>query len=136
VFRSVRAVMYNSHEERALIQGATRNQQVPGVVVGVGSEVPQRTDPVRFRRRHKINRPFAIYIGRIDANKGCAELFDYFQRYALTFPRGLDLVLVGTPIIPIPSHHRIHHLGYVSDEDKFDALAAADVLIMPSGATC
>ena len=131
-FRSVRGIMYNSYEERAMIQGATGNEHVPGVVVGVGSEVPARTDPARFRRRHKINRPFAIYIGRIDANKGCVELFDYFQRYALGFPRGLDLVLIGNPIIPIPSHHRIHHLGYLSDEDKFDALAASDLLIMPS----
>jgi glycosyltransferase involved in cell wall biosynthesis len=132
VFRGVRGIMYNSHEERAMIQAATRNHPVPGVVVGVGSEVPGRTDPARFRRRHKIDRPFAIYIGRIDANKGCAELFDYFQRYALTFPRGLDLVLVGNAVMPVPSHHRIHHLGFLSDEDKFDALAAADLLIMPS----
>jgi glycosyltransferase involved in cell wall biosynthesis len=34
--------------------------------------------------------------------------------------------------MPVPPHHRIHHLGYLSDEDKFDALAAADLLIMPS----
>jgi glycosyltransferase involved in cell wall biosynthesis len=132
VFRGVRAIMYNSYEERAMIHTVTRNHDVPGVVVGVGSEVPERTDARRFRRQYKINRPFAIYIGRIDANKGCAELFDYFQRYATTFPRGLDLVLVGKPIIPVPQHHRIHHLGYLSDQDKFDALAAADLLIMPS----
>jgi glycosyltransferase involved in cell wall biosynthesis len=132
LFRGVRGIMYNSHEERAMIQAATGNVRVPGVVVGVGSEVPARTDPAGFRRRHRINRPFAIYIGRIDANKGCAELFDYFQRYARTFPRGLDLVLVGNAIIPVPPHHRIHHLGYLSDQDKFDGLAAADVLIMPS----
>ncbi|HET7220886.1 MAG TPA: glycosyltransferase [Vicinamibacterales bacterium] len=132
IFRGVRGIMYNSHEERAMIQDASGNADVPGVVVGVGSEVPARTDPERFRRRHHIRRPFAIYIGRIDANKGCAELFDYFQRYAMTFPRGLDLVLIGKAIIPVPSHHRIHHLGYLPDEDKFDALAAADLLIMPS----
>ena len=132
VFRGVRGIMYNSHEERAMIQATTGNHSVPGVVVGVGSEVPSRTDPLRFRRRHKIKRPFAIYIGRIDANKGCAELFEYFQRYATTFPRGLDLVLVGKAMMPVPSHHRIHHLGFLSDEDKFDALAAADLLIMPS----
>ena len=40
VFRSVRAIMYNSHEERAMIQAAAGNADVPGVVVGVGSEVP------------------------------------------------------------------------------------------------
>jgi glycosyltransferase involved in cell wall biosynthesis len=132
VFRGVRAIMYNSHEERAMIQAATGNQQVPGVVVGVGSEVPARPDPARFRQRYQVTRPFAIYIGRIDANKGCAELFDYFQRYAAAFPRGLDLLLAGKAIIPVPPHHRIRHLGFVPDQDKYDALAAADLLIMPS----
>jgi glycosyltransferase involved in cell wall biosynthesis len=132
VFRGVRAIMYNSHEERALINAATGNGSVPGVVVGVGSNVPDRTEPARFRRKHRINRPFAVYIGRIDENKGCTELFDYFQRYARTFPRGLDLVLLGSAVMPVPKHPRIHHLGFVSDEDKFDALAASDLLIMPS----
>jgi glycosyltransferase involved in cell wall biosynthesis len=132
VFRGVRAIMYNSHEERALIQAAAGNAHVPGVVVGVGSDVPARTDASRFRRAFGITRPFAIYIGRIDENKGCGELFDYFQRYAAAFPRGLDLVLVGSAVMPIPDHHRIRHLGFLSDRDKFDALAAADLLIMPS----
>jgi glycosyltransferase involved in cell wall biosynthesis len=124
--------MYNSHEERAMIHRATGNQQVPGVVVGVGSEVPGRADAARFRRKFRLERPFAIYIGRIDENKGCGELFDYFRRYAATFPRGLDLVLVGSAIMPVPPHPRIHHLGFLADQDKFDALAAADLLIMPS----
>jgi glycosyltransferase involved in cell wall biosynthesis len=132
ILRGAGGIMYNSFEERAMLQAASGNQAVPGVVVGVGSEVPARTDPGRFRRRHTIGRPFAIYIGRIDANKGCAELFRFFERYSATFPRGLDLVLVGTPVMPVPTHHRIHHLGFLSDEDKFDALAASDVLIMPS----
>ena len=132
VFRGVRAIMYNSHEERAMINAAAHNEAVPGVVVGVGSEVPERTDPVRFRRRFKLQQPFAIYIGRIDENKGCRELFEHFQRYAATFPRGLDLVLVGSAVMPVPKHPRIHHLGFLADQDKFDALAAADLLIMPS----
>jgi glycosyltransferase involved in cell wall biosynthesis len=132
VFRGVRAVMYNSPEERAMIQAVAGNQAVPGVVVGIGSDVPERNDPSRFRRKFDIRRPFAIYVGRVDENKGCAELFDYFGRYAATFPRGLDLVLVGSAVMPVPKHPRIHHLGFLSDQDKFDALAAADLLIMPS----
>ena len=132
VFRGVRAIMYNSHEERAMIQAAAGNQSVPGVIVGVGSDVPDRTDPQRFRRRFKMDRPYAIYIGRIDENKGCGELFDYYHRYAATFPRGLDLVLIGSAVMPVPKQPRIHHLGFVPDQDKFDALAGADLLIMPS----
>jgi len=132
VFRGVRALMYNSPEERAMLNAATGNDAVPGVVVGVGSDVPERTDAARFRRAFRINRPFAIYIGRIDENKGCGELFAHFQRYATTFPRGMDLVLIGSAIIDVPKHPRIHHLGFLDDRDKFDALAAADLLIMPS----
>jgi glycosyltransferase involved in cell wall biosynthesis len=132
VFRGVRAVMYNSHEERAMIQAASANQHVPDVVVGIGSDVPERTEPVRFRRKFNIHRPFAIYIGRIDENKGCAELFSHYLRYAAAFARGLDLVLVGSAIIEIPKHPKVHHLGFLDDRDKFDALAASDLLIMPS----
>ena len=132
VFRGVRAVMYNSPEEQAMIQAVAGNAAVPGVVVGVGSDVPERSDAARFRRKFGVNRPFAIYIGRIDENKGCKELFEHYQRYAAVFPRGVDLVLVGSAKMPIPPHPRIHHLGFLSDEDKFDALAASDFLIMPS----
>jgi glycosyltransferase involved in cell wall biosynthesis len=132
VFRGVRALMYNSLEERALINSVSSNADVPGVVVGIGSDVPAETTPGRFRRAFGIRDRFAIYIGRIDENKGCAELFDFFQRYCRVLAEGLHLVLIGTPVIPIPEHPRIHHLGFVSDRDKFDALAASELLVMPS----
>ncbi len=130
-FRSVRALMYNSHEERALIHGVSGNEQVPGVVVGIGSEVPSDPQPDRFRQRTGVNGPTIIYVGRIDENKGCRELFDFFQRYARIDP-SLTLVLIGNPIMPIPNHPRIRHLGFVSDEEKFDAMAAAELLVIPS----
>ena len=132
VFRGVRAIMYNTLEERALIQSVANNRDVPGVVVGVGSDIPERVQPWRAKRKFNLKRPYAFYIGRIDENKGCAELFDYFPRYAAMYPDGLDLVLAGSPVIPVPKHPRIKHLGFVSDEDKFDTLAGADFLIMPS----
>ena len=132
VFRGVRAIMYNSPEEQALINAAAGNTLVPSVVVGVGSEVPARPDAARFCRKYGIDRPFALYVGRIDENKGCRELFDYYARYAAAFPEGLKLVLIGGAVMPVPDHPHIRHLGFVPDDDKFDALAAADLLVMPS----
>jgi glycosyltransferase involved in cell wall biosynthesis len=132
VFRGVRALMYNSLEERDLIQHVAGNRDVPGVVVGVGTEAPERTDPERFRRTFGLPGRFAIYVGRIDENKGCKELFEHFQQYARAARSGLSLVLVGSAVIDVPRHPRIRHLGFLSDEDKFDAISAADVLIMPS----
>jgi glycosyltransferase involved in cell wall biosynthesis len=132
LFRSVRAVMYNSPEERAMIQAVAGNQDVPGVVVGIGSDVPNNPQAARFRQRYNIRGPFAIYVGRIDQNKGCEELFEYFQGY-LTDPTGrLSLILIGNSLLEVPKHPRIRHLGFLDDTDKFDAMAAADLLIMPS----
>jgi glycosyltransferase involved in cell wall biosynthesis len=132
IFRGVRALMYNSFEERALIQAAANNADVPGVVVGVGSDIPAHSSAVRFRQKFNMRERFALYIGRIDENKGCGELFDFFQRYARALAEGLHLVLIGNAILEVPTHPRIHHLGFVSDQDKFDALAASELLIMPS----
>jgi glycosyltransferase involved in cell wall biosynthesis len=131
IFRAARAIMYNTVEERALIEHVS-GRQGPGVVVGVGSAIPERTQPWRFKKKFQVRRPFAIYIGRIDENKGCAELFSHFEQYAQAHPHGLDLILVGSSLLRIPTHPRIRHVGYLSDDDKFDALSAADVLIMPS----
>ena len=136
IFRGVRAIIYNSPEERALIQHLSSNAHVPGVVVGIGSEIPAQVQPERARQKFGLRNPFLIYVGRIDANKGCAELFDYFIKYvdgnlpAATSP--LDLVLIGRDVMPVPEHPRIRLLGFVSDQDKFDAIAAAEALVMPS----
>lgn len=132
VFRGIRAFMYNSYEERALIHGVSNNQSVPGVVVGIGSEIPERTNAGRFRQKFEIRDRFAIYVGRIDENKGCAQLFEYFEHYSASLVDGMHLVLVGSAHLPIPTHPRIHHVGFLDDQDKYDAMAAADLLIMPS----
>jgi glycosyltransferase involved in cell wall biosynthesis len=132
LFRSVRGLMYNSPEEREMIQTISGNQDVPGVVVGVGSDVPNNPQAFRFRQKYNIRGPFAIYVGRIDQNKGCTELFEFFQGYQKDPATKLSLVLVGNTLLPIPQHPRIRHLGFLNDTDKFDAMAAAELLVMPS----
>lgn len=132
VFRGVRAIMYNSFEERAMIQAVASNEHVPGVVVGIGSEVPGEVAPTRAREKFGLREPYIAYVGRIDANKGCGDLFDYFLAYLDRTGRRLDLVLMGNTIMDIPAHPRIRHLGFVSDEDKFDVVAGAELLVMPS----
>jgi glycosyltransferase involved in cell wall biosynthesis len=124
--------MYNSMEERAMIHGVAGNEHVPGVVVGVGSEIPAGIEPQRFRQKYGIDGRFIVYVGRIDENKGCGQLFDDFMRYAERSPGPLTLVLIGTSLMEIPGHPHIRHLGQLSDGDKFDAIAASEALVMPS----
>ena len=113
IFRGVRALMYNSPEERAMIQALAGNQDVPVVVVGVGSEVPANPQPARFRQKFNIRGPFAVYVGRIDENKGCKELFDFFERLPSRSGRTAD----ARPDRQLaarrfPTHPRIRHLGF------------------------
>jgi glycosyltransferase involved in cell wall biosynthesis len=132
IFRGVRAFMYNSFEERRMIQAVANNRDVPSVVVGVGSDIPDRVDAARFRQRFDIRAPFLVYVGRIDENKGCKELFSFFQHYVQTRRSPLLLVLIGHALLPVPDHPQIRHLGFLSDGDKFDGMAAAEALVVPS----
>jgi glycosyltransferase involved in cell wall biosynthesis len=132
IFRGVRAIMYNSPEEQLLIRAAASNAHVPSVVVGIGSEVPAAVDPARARAKFGLAGPYVVYVGRIDANKGCAELFDFYARYAADRPDAPTLVLIGKPVLEIPKRPFIKHIGFVDDADKFDVVAGATALVMPS----
>ncbi len=127
------ALAYNSIEERELILNISRNHAVPGLVVGVGSEIPSKADEQSFREKYKITGPYLLYVGRLDENKGIPHLFEYFKRYSFEFPKDpIQLVLAGKTIIDIPQHPKIRYIGFVSDNDKFNALSGAEVLVIPS----
>jgi len=132
IFRGVRAIMYNSPEEQLLIRGAASNDHVPGVVVGIGSEIPAAVDPARGRAKFGLAGRYVVYVGRIDTNKGCAELFDFYERYAADRRDPPTLVLIGKPVLEIPKRPFIKHIGFVDDSDKFDVVAGATALVMPS----
>jgi len=131
-FKLPRAIVYNSVEERAMIQRVAGNQDVPGDVVGVGSALPERTDAQAFRRRFGLDGPFGLYVGRIDQNKGCRQLCEFFLRYRREAGSQLKLVLIGKAVIPIPQDEGIVALGFQPDEVKWNALDACELLFMPS----
>ncbi len=132
LFRKPRAIIYNSIEEQNMINTISRNEDVLGEVVGVGTEIPPRFSGEQFREKFGISEDYVIYIGRIDQNKGCDHLFAYFMRFKEEVPIGAKLVLVGSSKLNIPAHPDILYLGFLSEEDKFSALAGASILMMPS----
>lgn len=132
LFRKPRAFIYNSVEEREMINSLSRNESVPGDVVGVGTEIPEEYSSEKFRKKFNITGDYVIYIGRIDQNKGCVQLFDYLQRFKRDEPSDVKLVLVGSSKLNIPAHPDIVFLGFLSEEDKFSGLDGALILMMPS----
>lgn len=132
LFRMPRAFVYNSEEERRMIQSVSRNEDIPGDVVGVGTEVPEFSSGDRFRRTHQVDGDYIVYVGRIDENKGCHKLFEYFLKYKRETGSAVKLVLIGSTILKIPSHPDIVYLGFLPEQDKFDAIDGAVLLAMPS----
>jgi glycosyltransferase involved in cell wall biosynthesis len=132
LFRAPRAIVFNSVEEREMLRCLVGEGLAGGEVVGVGSDLPASADAGRFRRRHGIEGPFLLYVGRVDLNKGCPQLFDFFLRYRRETGSRLKLVLLGRSVLPIPADPGLVSLGFQPDEEKWDALAASLAFVMPS----
>ncbi len=84
-----------------------------------------------FRRRHRLYGPLVLYGGRIDPGKGCEELIDYFNTYAES-EGDASLVLMGLKLMPIPDAPHIRFAGLLSETERFEALEAATVVVVPS----
>jgi glycosyltransferase involved in cell wall biosynthesis len=131
VFGQPAAFVFNTASERRMLERRFPLAGKHGDTVGVGVDLPERADADGFRRRHGLDGPFILYAGRIEPGKGCAELVDYFLRYAARSSR-LSLVLIGQPLMPLPAHPRLRCLGFVSPAEKNAAMAAAEVTVHPS----
>jgi glycosyltransferase involved in cell wall biosynthesis len=132
LFHAPRAFVYNTIEERAFLEDLFGIAHIPGEVVGVGLDIPDRVNVESFRRKHDIDTPYVVYLGRVSESKNCGQLLDYFVRYKASRPGPLTLVLVGRTEIPVPKRSDIKALGFVSEEDKFNALSGAELLLLPS----
>jgi glycosyltransferase involved in cell wall biosynthesis len=132
LFHLPAAIVYNSVEEKELINTVAQNEHIPGDIVGVGSELPAQTFPQTFISAFKLSRKYLIYIGRLDENKGVPELLNFFLQFITETKLDIDLVLIGKSHIPIPNHPHLVYLGFQDDSVKYNALAGAECLIIPS----
>lgn len=131
VFCLPRGIFYNTREERYLAEFVFENENIPNDIGGVGVQTPEYTDPSEFRAKYGLDQ-YLLYVGRIDTAKGCEWLFRFFKRYKQRRPGSLKLVLMGKPVIPIPDDENIISLGFVDEKDKFDGMAGAEALVLPS----
>ena len=131
LFEAATQFAFNSVEERSMLESAL-GHPLPGEIVGVGSSLPVSVDGEAFRRRHGISGPFLLYVGRIDLNKGCPELFEHFLRYRAETGSALNLVLIGRALLDLPKDDSIKALGFLEDAEKWDALSACMALAIPS----
>jgi glycosyltransferase involved in cell wall biosynthesis len=133
VFRAAGTIVFNTASERRLASRLygldTAAMPVAGVGIDVQTPAPEHIDAVR--RRHGIDGPYFVYVGRIDVAKGCKELLQAYTGWAAQ-DTSAQLVLVGQAVMPIPAHPRIVHTGFVGEDERDALIAGATALVIPS----
>ena len=132
MFRQADAFGFLTEEELELVQERFRIRR-PHSLTGIGVRLDVAGDGEAFRRRHQLgDRPYLLYVGRIDPHKGSDELYDQFLAYKQRHPGPLALVFLGPPIKPVADHPDVFVTGQFPDRDLWDGLAGALAYVNPS----
>jgi glycosyltransferase involved in cell wall biosynthesis len=132
MFALPKAFAFLTGAEEALVRRRFPIGDRPASVVGMGVEVAEKPDVEGFHIRYDVDHPYAVYAGRIDSGKGCAEMLAHYDRYRREVPGAAGLILIGTLAMPEPRSPGVRYLGYLSEDEKAAALAGARAVICPS----
>ncbi len=131
-FKQPAGYLFLTPEEEALVSRRAGRALGPAVIIGSGLE-PAPPSPGRSALESLgIPERFLLYVGRIDRNKGCHTLFEYFIQHLADGGTDTTLVLAGPATIPVPAHSRIRALGFVDEAVRDALLADAQALVVPS----
>ncbi len=134
LFDRVRRVLFISEPEMELGKRLFRIPEERAVFVGFGfpGTIPAR--PERFREDYGLKDDFLLYVGRREEGKNTPLLTRYFGTYAKRNPGRARLVFLGSGPLEVPDGCEgvIEDLGFLPEEVKYDAHAAASVLCQPS----
>lgn len=155
VFARPAAVAFNTEVEKHFLKttfsfGAVAEETVGcGVDLLQGQAQPDEPEPeddeeahkrlaphlrargAQFRRRHRLQGPFLLYGGRIDAGKGCEELLEYFTSYKEQGGEAA-LALMGVKLMQLPEVPWVRFAGLLSERERLQALEAATIVVVPS----
>lgn len=132
VFEAPKAILYNTSEEKDLVERLfpeTKNK--PSIVGVLGFDIPEDTYGEKCSLS-EVPENYILYAGRITPAKGCDELIEFFQNYKNRFENDLKLVLIGKLDMELPESQDIVFLGFVSDEDKMYLMRNAKAFVIAS----
>ena len=131
-FELPEAILALTEKELELINKVftLKNNQIRKLVGGIGIEAPENINIESFLKKYLPMEPFIIYIGRIDGGKGVDFLIDNFLEFSKN--KYVQLLLGGKKNMELPSDFRVKYLGFLSEEEKWQALKSATLYVHPS----
>lgn len=133
MFLGVRSLLFNTHPERELAERLYGTDAKKSSVVGLGLD-PFDADPAACAKKLGLTAPYVMYAGRRETLKGTPLLCEYLSVFRDRTKRDIHIVFTGSGPIEAPEalQPAIHDLGFVSEQEKRDAMAGAKVFIHPS----
>jgi glycosyltransferase involved in cell wall biosynthesis len=133
VFTGVAGLLFQTPPEHELAHRLI-SRPAPHSVVGCGVEVAERYDPEGFRRRHGIEGRFLLYAGRREGAKGWETLLEQFAGATVRRDLPFKLVTMGAGEVRPPASiaDRVVDVGFLPDDERDSAFAAADAYLQPS----
>jgi glycosyltransferase involved in cell wall biosynthesis len=135
-------ILVNTEYERNALEKAGLSK--PFSVVGTGVIDRQDGEADRFRNRYSVEGHMILFLGRKTEDKGYPLLRETFQRIHSHMPE-VTLVCMGPgEPLELPSHQavvdgsvpkthaNVIEIGFAPPQDKHDAIAACDLLCVPS----
>jgi len=133
MFRDATGCLFNAEPERQLASALYGLSSDTNPVVGMALE-PFASDGEGFRKRRGLTKPYVLYCGRREEGKNTHLLFEYLNTYLERRADSVSVVLAGSGDLPPPDKLRPHivDLGFISEQEKHDAMSGAAVFIHPS----
>lgn len=129
-FQGVKGFLYNSREERLLLESIYDINDKPFRTTCFGLDVQEyEVYPIEEEKKDYI-----IYAGRVSNSKNFMELNEFFLRYKKYNPSDLKLVVIGKidNNMTITHHDDIIFKGFVSEDEKKKLIKNALLLVLPS----
>lgn len=131
LFAVPRFIMYNTPSEKSLVENYFSEHCENNDVAGIGIDAFSLEEEYKPCEALDFDFSYFIYIGRIEGNKGCGELVEYFNKFSIQYP-DIKLVMVGKNMMNLKPTDNIILTGFISEEDKYYLLKNSLGLVLPS----
>lgn len=141
LLRGATVILAQTERERAfLVEQGLDEERIRVVSPGLDLDQAEQASGARFRQKHEIEGPLLATLGALAYDKGTVHLLAAAQGL-WEEGRRLTVALIGPmekavqrALSRLPEEQRRHclHFAQISEEEKWDAVDAADVVALPS----
>src|SRR5205814_6973162 len=100
-------------EEHTLVAEHSSAPLAPSIVIGIGLEPARQPRTIA-----SVSQPYALYLGRIDPNKGCETLLRYFLKRQTAAAARTQLIMAGPANLPLRDHPGNGAPGFLHQEGR------------------